>query len=260
MECPAVAPVCGAWAWGRGGWRIVGDGSYSIRSSPERGRCWGEGSMGNGNGSVVAAYVRVSDADQNDNLQRDALGRWAKAEGVEPVWYSDAFTGRTMDRPGWGALWKGVEAGRIGKVVVWKLDRLGRTAAGLATLFREMLDRGVGFQSLTEGVNLASASGRLMAHLLASVAEYEREVRGERQRAGIEAVRKRNGGRCPWGGSLPGVPKKLKVEQVEYIHAAKADGKTVTAIARTVGCSRQTVYRVLSWPRDGDNGNNNGGG
>jgi len=214
--------------------------------------------MGNGNGLVVAAYCRISDADQNSDLQRDALARWAQAEGVEPVWYTDAFSGKSMDRPGWNALWREVEAGRIGKVVVWKLDRLGRTAAGLANLFEEMLSRGIGFRSLTEGIDLLTPAGRLTAHILGSVAEYEREVRGERQRAGIEAVRKRNGGRCPWGGSLPGVPKKLKPEQVDYIHAAKADGKGITAIARTVGCSRQTVYRVLSWPRDNSNGNGSG--
>jgi len=144
-------------------------------------------------------------------------------------------------------LWSRVEAGEISKIVCWKLDRLGRTASGLARLFEEMLERGVGFQSLTEGIDLATASGRLMAHILASVAEYEREVRGERQRAGIAAARERNNGKCPWGGSLPGVPKSLTAEQVEHIRRAKADGQGVTTIARTIGCARQTVYRVLSW-------------
>lgn len=208
--------------------------------------------------TTVAAYVRVSADDQNDDLQRDALSRWAQANGVELAWFADAFTGKTMARPGWQRLWREVKADRVTAIAVWKLDRLGRTAAGLANLFREMLDRGVGFQSLTEGVNLASASGRLMAHMLASVAEYEREVRGERQRAGIEAARKRHDGKCPWGGSEPGRPKKLKPEQVEHIHRAKAEGQGVTAIARTVGCSRQTVYRVLSWPRGNSNENGSG--
>lgn len=204
--------------------------------------------------NTVAAYVRISGADQNYDLQRDALSRWAQANGVELAWYSDAFTGRTMDRPGWQRLWRQVETGKISKIVCWKLDRLGRTASGLARLFEEMLERGIGFQSLTEGIDLATASGRLTAHILASVSEYEREVRSERQRAGIESARRRNDGKCPWGGSEPRQPKKLKPEQVEHIHRANAEGQGVTAIARTVGCSRQTVYRVLSWPRDANGG------
>lgn len=204
--------------------------------------------------TMVAAYVRVSADDQNDDLQRDALSRWAQANGVELAWYSDAFTGRTMDRPGWQRLWRQVQAGNISKIVCWKLDRLGRTASGLAKLFEEMLKRGVGFHSLTEGVDLGTPAGRLTAHILASVGAYETEIRSERQHAGIESARQRNGGRCPWGGSEPGKPKKLKPEQVEHIHRAKAEGQGVTAIARTVGCSRQTVYRVLSWRNGNDNG------
>jgi DNA invertase Pin-like site-specific DNA recombinase len=203
---------------------------------------------------TVAAFVRVSADDQNDDLQRDALSRWAQAKRIELQWFADTFTGRTMVRPGWQRLWREVEAGRIDTVVVWKLDRLGRTAAGLATLFAEMLSRGIGFHSLTEGIDLTTASGRLMAHMLASVAEYEREIRGERQRAGIEAARLRHDGKCPWGGSEPGKPKKLKPEQVDYIYRAKAEGQGVSVIARTVGCARQTVYRVLSWRNGNDNG------
>ena len=90
--------------------------------------------------SMVAAYVRVSADDQNDDLQRDALSRWAQANDVELAWFTDAFTGKTMDRPGWQRLWRQVEAGKINKIVCWKLDRLGRTASGLARLFEEMLN------------------------------------------------------------------------------------------------------------------------
>lgn len=202
--------------------------------------------------SKIAAFVRVSADDQNADLQYDALSRWAQANGVELEWFTDTYTGRTMDRPGWRRLWSRVEAGEISKIVCWKLDRLGRTASGLARLFEQMLERGVGFHSLTEGVDLATPAGRLTAHILASVGAYETEIRSERQRAGIEAAKRRNGGSCPWGGSEAGKPKKLKPEQVEHIYRAKTEGQGVTAIARTVGCSRQTVYRVLSWSDDGD--------
>jgi len=112
-----------------------------------------------------------------------------------------------MDRPGWNALWRRVEAGEIARIVTWKLDRLGRTASGLSRLFEDMLERRVDFQSLTEGVDLATASGRLMAHILASVAEYEREVRAERQRAGIAAARQRNNG-GPMGRKPSGHPQE----------------------------------------------------
>lgn len=203
--------------------------------------------------TTVAAYVRVSADDQNDDLQRDALARWAKANGIEIEWFTDAFSGKSMDRPGWRRLWSRVEAGRISKIVCWKLDRIGRTASGLARLFEQMLERGVDFHSITEGVQLATPAGRLTLHILASVSAYETEIRSERQRAGIESARQRNGGRCPWGGSEPGKPKKLKPEQVDHIRRAKVEGQGVSVIARTVGCSRQTVYRVLSWPCDGEN-------
>ncbi len=195
----------------------------------------------------IAGYCRISASDQNADLQRDALDCWAKANGVELAWYTDAFRGRTMDRPSWNKLWRQVVAGKVEKLVTWKLDRLGRTASGLARLFEQLVEHGVGFVSLTEGVNLATPSGRLMAHILASVGAYETEIRAERQRAGIEAARRRNGGRCPWGGSERGVPKKLTHEQVAFVRRAKAEGQAITAIARTVGCTRQTVYRVLSW-------------
>ena len=198
-------------------------------------------------GAKTAGYCRISSSDQNADLQRDALDRWAKANGVELAWYTDTFSGKTMDRPGWNKLWRQVVAGKVEKLVVWKLDRLGRTASGLARLFEQLVEHGVGFVSLTEGVDLATPSGRLMAHILGSVGAYETEIRSERQQAGIEASRRRNGGRCPWGGSERGVPKKLTREQVAFIRRAKSESQAVAAIARTVGCTRQTVYRVLSW-------------
>jgi DNA invertase Pin-like site-specific DNA recombinase len=98
--------------------------------------------------------------------------------------------------------------------VVWRLDRLGRTVSGLARLFEELQARKVGLVSLRDGLDLHTAAGRLMAHVLASVAAYELEVKSERQRAGIEAARAENGGRCPWGGRKPGTRVKV-TEEVE---------------------------------------------
>jgi DNA invertase Pin-like site-specific DNA recombinase len=107
------------------------------------------------------------------------------------TWFKDKFTGTTMDRPGLERLLADVRAGRINKVVVWRLDRLGRTAKGLLNLLDELQALGVGFVSLREGFDLASPAGRLMAGVLASVAAYETEVRKERQLAGIARPRPR---------------------------------------------------------------------
>ena len=208
---------------------------------------------------ITLAYCRVSHRDQNDTLQRDAIERWAKANDVEVEWFSDHFSGRTMDRPGWNSLWKRA-ANAVGpmRIVCWKLDRLGRTASGLAKLFDELRARDIGFVSLTEGIDLSTAAGKMTASILASVAEFEREVRAERQMAAIASIRNRNNGKCPWGGSKPGVARKLNKDQVSYIHRAKASGETVASIARTVGVSRQTVYRVLEWQAPATSTNENG--
>ena len=197
--------------------------------------------------SNTAAYVRVSSQDQNDQLQRDAIRAWAKSQQIEVVYYADQFSGKTMDRPGWNQLWQNVSEGRIKQIVTWKLDRLGRTASGLTTLFDELHQRGINFVSLTEGINLDTPSGRMTAAILASVAQFERELRSERQMAGIEAVRRRNNGECTWGGSKPGIPKKLNDSQIDYIRSAHKSGISISQIARTVGVTRKTIYRVLSW-------------
>lgn len=207
---------------------------------------------------ITVAYVRVSHCDQNDTLQRDAIQRWARANEVEVEWFCDHFTGRTMTRPGWQALWQRVvSTDEPVRVVCWKLDRLGRTASGLTKLFDDLRSRDIGFVSLTEGIDLSTAAGKMTASILASVAEFEREVRAERQMAAIASIRERNGGKCPWGGSKPGVPKKLNEDQVAFISKAKANGESVASIARTVGVSRQTVYRVLAWSSDSTTQNGN---
>ena len=191
---------------------------------------------------AVAAYVRVSSRDQNDRLQRDAIKAWARAKGQTVRWYADKFTGKTLDRPGWTRLEGDLAAGKIDTVVVWKLDRLGRTAAGLTRLFQDFQARGVTFVSLTENIDLSTHTGRMVANILASVAEWEREVRAERQAAGIAAA-KAAGKR--WGGSKRGKAKKLNADQIRTIKRLHADGQPIAAIARSVGVSRPTVYAVV---------------
>ncbi|MCI0702170.1 MAG: recombinase family protein [Planctomycetia bacterium] len=134
-------------------------------------------------------------------------------------------------------------SGKVSKVCVWRLDRLGRTAKGLLTLLEELQALGVGFVSLREGFDLATPAGRLMAGVLASVAAYETEVRKERQLAGI-AKAKTEGKR--WGGRKTGTRVRLTEEKEDVIRQLHSEGKSVASIARTVGLTRKTVYRALS--------------
>jgi DNA invertase Pin-like site-specific DNA recombinase len=192
----------------------------------------------------TAIYMRVSTVQQDTRSQEPDLERWAAAQDptVPVQWYSDKQSGRTMDRPGWKQLEADIRIGQVSQVVVWRLDRLGRTASGLTSLFDQLQERNVNLISLKDGVDLSTSAGRLMANVLASVAQYETEIRGERVRAG-QAVARAAGKR--WGGSLPGVPKKVTPEKAMTIRHLKEQGTPISRIAATVGLSRPTVYEVL---------------
>ena len=192
----------------------------------------------------VAIYVRVSSNGQSTKSQEPDLRRWELANRDNPVqWYDDKFTGKTMDRPGWTKLMTAIRQGDVYTVVVWKLDRLGRTAKGLTALFDELRERKVNLVSLKDNFDLTTTTGRFMANMLASVAQYETEVRGERVAAG-QAVARAAGKR--WGGSKPGTRKKVTDTQLRAIRQMKAQGEPITAIAKAVGLSRPTIYSVLT--------------
>lgn len=192
---------------------------------------------------AVGIYLRVSSTKgQETRSQEPDLQTWAKAQPDEVVWYRDRFTGTTMERPGLERLLADVRSGKISKVCVWRLDRLGRTAKGLLTLLDELQVLGVGFVSRREGFDLATPAGRLMAGVLASVAAYETEVRKERQLAGI-AKAKAEG--KSWGGRKAGTRVRLTEEKEAVIHHLHDQGKTVASIARLVGLTRRTIYKAL---------------
>src|SRR5688572_13296312 len=111
----------------------------------------------------VAVYVRVSTKNQDQRSQLPDLERWASTQDDEIVWYRDTATGKTMDRPRWNKLVEAIKAGTVSKVVVWRLDRLGRTAKGLTALFDELCQRRVGLFSLKDSLDLSTPAGRLMA-------------------------------------------------------------------------------------------------
>jgi DNA invertase Pin-like site-specific DNA recombinase len=193
----------------------------------------------------TAIYTRVSDKSQDAASQEPDLRKWENANG-KATWFRDKFTGKSMDRPGFAKMLAAVRAGEVKTIVVWRLDRLGRTAMGLTALIRELTDRGVNLVSLRDGLDLSTAAGRLMAHVLASVSQYETEVRSERQTAGI-AVAKSKGVKFGRPATGPGSGKRVKVtpEQEAAVKRLAADGVSKTAIAKTTGLSRPTVYALL---------------
>ncbi len=191
---------------------------------------------------ATAIYVRVSSRDQSHASQLPDLERWTEANDGRVVWFKDKFTGKTMNRPGMDKLMEAFLAGKICQIVVWRLDRLGRTTRGLCQLFDELQERKVNLVSLKDGFSLESPAGRLHARILASVAEYENEVRRERVLAGQEAARKKG---KKWGGSEKGWRWKVTDDQVVAIHEMRAVGKPIAQIARVTALSRPTIYRVL---------------
>ena len=188
---------------------------------------------------MLIGYARVSKADdsQSLDLQRDAL----QAAGVDAVHvYHDCASGVRDDRPGLDSC---VHALRTGDVlVVWKLDRLGRTLAHLVNTVQDLSTRGVGLRVLTgQGAQIdttTTAAGRLVFGIFAALAEFERELIRERTRAGLTAARARgrNGGRT----------FALSKTQVRLAQAAMAHRDTsVSALCRELGINPVTLYRYV---------------
>ncbi len=206
---------------------------------------------------TVAIYERVSSRTQKLDAQHHDLETWAtaqKATGTTVKWYTDVFTGKSMERPGMAKLLADIRGGKVKALVVWRLDRLGRTAKGLTSLFDELVILKINFISLKDGIDLATAAGRLIANVLASVASYETEIRAERiaakraaKQAKIEAIVKAGGTPPPVnkGGRPRGIPQKVTPTVQSMIFSMKAGSRPVAHIARELNLSRQTVYEVL---------------
>jgi len=180
---------------------------------------------------VRIGYVRVSTLDQHDELQMDAL----KKAGCERI-FSDKVSGAKADRPG---LQQALEFARSGDaLVVWKLDRMGRSIIDLISLTNSMQERGIEFISLTETIDTSTANGKLFFNLMASFAEYERNLIRERTIAGLSAARAR--------GRTGGRPRKLKNGKVALARSLHADkNNSIEDICETLHISRPTLYRYL---------------
>jgi DNA invertase Pin-like site-specific DNA recombinase len=189
-----------------------------------------------------AVYVRVSSRTQSLRSQEADLERWIEAQSIDARWYRDKATGTKMERPAMDRLLADVAAGKVRKIIVWRLDRLGRTCSGLTKLFDDLRAIGCGLYSLRDSLDLDTPAGRLMANVLASIAAYETEVRRERQTIGIAAAQAAG---KRWGGSKPG-RRRITSEQHELILRMRSEGATIAAIHRATQVSRPTIYSVLN--------------
>ena len=194
---------------------------------------------------MIAIYIRVSTKGQNTASQRVDIDRWlsSQPEGIESAEWQDDFTGTSMKRPAWKDLEGRIEAGEIDTLVIWRLDRLGRTASGLVKLFDLLQEQRVNLISLKDGVDLSTPTGRLIAHVMASIAEYETEIRGERVSAGIAAA-KASG--KTWGGRVKGVRYKVTDKQIDEIKDLREKGLSYSKIAACVKLSRSSVATVCT--------------
>lgn len=182
-------------------------------------------------------YARVSKTDQQLTLQTDALEKY----GVEKI-YKDRLSGAKAERIGLNELLKVVRSGDC--VVVWRLDRLARSMQHLIELMQTFDAAGVQFISLSENIDTTTASGKLMYHLSASFAEFERNLIVERTHAGLEAARARG----KVGGRKPALDddKKETVAKMLAEAAAKNVDPNFNKIGHVVGVSERTIRRFAS--------------
>lgn len=183
----------------------------------------------------IIGYARVSTDDQNLDLQRDAL---LKA-GCAVIYEEKASGKNATERPELDHCRKALRAGDT--LVVWRLDRLGRSLKDLVQIVSELELQSVSFQSITEKIETSSAAGKLIFHVFASLAEFERNLIRERTKAGLEAARAR--GRT--GGRKP----VLSDKQLREIRLLLSDpDNQVQDIAKRYGVARSTIYKYVSRP------------
>src|ERR671939_490745 len=181
---------------------------------------------------MLIGYARVSTDDQNLDLQLSAL----KQAGCEQI-YTDKVSGTKATRPGLEEAFSHLREGDT--LVVWRLDRLGRSLRHLIDTVTTLQERGIGFKSLTESIDTTTSGGKLVFHIFGALAEFEREIIRERTQAGLQAARAR--GRQGGRPKLPDNTRKVVLARKLY-----EDRQTpVQDICRDLNISRATLYRYL---------------
>jgi DNA invertase Pin-like site-specific DNA recombinase len=182
---------------------------------------------------MLIGYARVSTDEQDTRLQIDAL----KRAGCEKI-YEERASGSRTDRP---ELNKALAHGRKGDVViVWKLDRLGRSLPHLIDTVHDLEERKVGFRSLTDNIDTTTASGRMFFHMMGALAQFERDLIRERTMAGLKAARER--------GNIGGRPRKLTDADLKFARSLmrdKSEHWSWPAVATRLGVSHMTLWRAM---------------
>jgi DNA invertase Pin-like site-specific DNA recombinase len=179
---------------------------------------------------MLIGYARVSTDDQNLALQLAAL----KKAGCRRI-FTDKLSGTRVERPGLGDALSHLRERDV--LVVWKLDRLGRSVKGLVDLVTQLETRDVHFMSLTDGIDTKTPAGRFFFHVMASLAQMERELVVERTRAGLAAARKH--------GRVGGRKRRMTDGKVESARKLLSGGMPPRDVARNLGVSVPTLYRWL---------------
>jgi len=181
---------------------------------------------------MLIGYARVSTDDQHLNLQHDALQK----AGCDKV-YSDQLSGATSDRPGLATVFEVLRPGDT--LVIWRLDRLGRSLKHLINLVEQLDKREVGLKSLQENIDTTTSGGRLIFHLFGALAEFERTLIRERTQAGVNAARAR--------GRQGGRPKLLETnKRALAIRLHRERQHTIAEICQMMGISKSTLYNYLA--------------
>ena len=171
--------------------------------------------------------------DQNLDLQMDAL----KDASCEKIFTDQGVSGAKVERPGLDQALAHIRKKDV--LVIWKLDRLGRSLRHLLSIIEDLRDRGAHFASIQDGFDTSTASGKMVFSVIGAMAEYERNLTRERTMAGLAAARAR--------GRMGGRPKALDKSQVKVaIALAEAGELTINEICEQVGCSRSTYYRQVA--------------
>ncbi len=183
---------------------------------------------------MYVGYARVSTQDQTLNLQKDALEKI----GCTKI-FTDTISGAQAERPGLTEALAYVREGD--SLVVWKLDRLGRSLKHLIDTITELNNRKIGFMSITENIDTTTSGGKLIFHIFGALAEFERDIIRERTQAGLQAARAR--------GRLGGRPKVKTLNTAKKIALAQSlyDDKnnSIDEICKTLNISRSTLYRYI---------------
>lgn len=181
---------------------------------------------------MLVGYARVSTGEQNLDMQLDALKK-AECEKV----FSDELSGAKSDRPGLIEAFKFVRTGDT--LVVWRLDRLGRSLRDLLTRVEELRQREIGFKSLHENIDTTSPAGKLQFHIFSALAEFERDLIRERTMAGLRAARAR--------GRKGGRKQQMTADKIKVAASLMKDkSNSVKDICQTLKISRTTLYRYVS--------------